>query len=243
MGRSKNGDSLRLNDGKLGFQNFFREMGLFFLMGSAAVLGLIIAFATLADEVFSNEALGLDRDFALSTHSLANPVLDLIFNFFTNLGGYIGITVLATLTGVLLLRKKHYLLLSMAVLAVGGAMLLNGALKLLYHRARPDFFTLNGQKPETFSFPSGHSMASACFFGLLIWLGFQFNKNPLFRTGWFFLMLFSILMVGLSRIYLGVHYLTDVLGGYIGGFFWLFIVLVAFDFYERRKNRLPLKLK
>ncbi len=219
------------------FQNFIQEAGLFFLMGLAIALGLTVAFARLADEVFSNETLGLDRNFALTTHSLANPALDLIFNLFTNLGGYLGVTVLATLSGIWLLRKKHNLLILLTVLAVGGAMLLNSALKFLYHRDRPDFFTINGEKPETFSFPSGHSMVSACFFGLLVWFGFRFIKNPLAQTGWLFLMLFTIIMVGLSRVYLGVHYFTDILGGFLGGFFWLLVLLVAFNFYERRKLR------
>ncbi len=98
--------------------------------------------------------------------------------------------------------------------------LTNELLKLIFHRARPEFLKLT--YANNFSFPSGHSMISIAFYGLLLYI---YNKKNLY-DGWQKVMVsalisFIILFIGISRIYLGVHYASDVIAGFVGGFAWL----------------------
>src|SRR5204862_5520768 len=109
-----------------------------------------------------------------------------------------------------------------AVIMVGGV-LINQLLKTLFHRSRPELWP--GAQIAGFSFPSGHAMMSLCLFGTFIWLGMKYIKSGPARTAWTTLMVLLILLIGLSRIYLGAHFLSDVLAGYIAGGIWLVAVL------------------
>ena len=91
--------------------------------------------------------------------------------------------------------------------------------KAIVQRPRPDGFRL---VVETgYSFPSGHSMFSMAFYGLLIWLVWHYEKDKLQRWLWCALFSGVIIMIGISRIYLGVHYATDVIGGFSLALVWL----------------------
>lgn len=108
----------------------------------------------------------------------------------------------------------------LCILNMTGAMLLNRALKLMFQRPRPDV-ALRLVDIGGYSFPSGHSMAAMAFFGLLIWMVWRSVKDPRRRTLLCIVLGTAIVLVGFSRIYLGVHYLTDVLAGFAVSFLWL----------------------
>jgi undecaprenyl-diphosphatase len=139
-----------------------------------------------------------------------------------------GTTALSIITALIVayLFYRHYrnyaLLLVVAML---GEFLIVTILKRLIHSARP----LNGIIPETgFSFPSGHATAAVVFLGLLtylIWQHFK-SRNPKILSGVLFLLL--SLLVGFSRIYLNVHWLSDVVGAYSLGISWLTFCVLAF---------------
>lgn len=99
--------------------------------------------------------------------------------------------------------------------------LLNLIIKEIIQRPRPE--GINLVLETGFSFPSGHSMVAMAFFGLLIWLVWTYEENP--RVKWFSCVCFALIIVamGISRIYLGVHYATDVLGGFCVSLVWLVI--------------------
>jgi membrane-associated phospholipid phosphatase len=151
-------------------------------------------------------------------HHRATPLLDNFFIFFTDLGGAVAILI-ATLALVLLLANRHRKL-EAAILATGvfGAAIINIALKLLFERVRPTLW-----QPlvieHSFSFPSGHAMASSalvCCVVILMW------RN---RWRWWILAGASAYMVliGISRVYLGVHYPSDVLAGWLISVAWVFL--------------------
>ena len=96
---------------------------------------------------------------------------------------------------------------------------LNQALKFAIQRPRPEGFALAAE--TGFSFPSGHSMAAMAFFGLLVWMAWSYRQDRLVR--WCCVAAFSaiIVMIGFSRIYLGVHYASDVIGGFCVSLAWL----------------------
>ena len=98
-------------------------------------------------------------------------------------------------------------------------LVLNVVLKQIVQRPRPDGFRLIAE--TGYSFPSGHSMVSMAFFGLLVWMIWVYEKDRLMRNVWCVLMGLVIVMVGVSRIYLGVHYASDVLAGFCVSLVWL----------------------
>jgi undecaprenyl-diphosphatase len=120
---------------------------------------------------------------------------------------------------VFILKKKKYYRTALLIplnIAVGS--LLNELLKQLFHRARPDILRL--VKVTGYSFPSGHSMNSMIFYGFLIYLILCFVRSR-FKYPAAVVIGFLILLIGASRVYLGVHYASDVIAGFITGAAWL----------------------
>ena len=97
--------------------------------------------------------------------------------------------------------------------------LLNVGLKTLVQRPRPEGFRLIEE--TGFSFPSGHSMVAMAFFGLIVWLVWRYEANRRQRALLTLAFAVVIVMIGVSRIYLGVHYASDVLGGFCASLIWL----------------------
>ena len=102
---------------------------------------------------------------------------------------------------------------------LGLVVLINQVLKFIIQRPRPDGFRLAAA--TGFSFPSGHSMVAMAFFGLLAWFVWRYEKDRRQRALLLIAFAFIIFMVGLSRVYLGVHYASDVIGGFCLSIIWL----------------------
>jgi undecaprenyl-diphosphatase len=126
-----------------------------------------------------------------------------------------------------------------AVLLIGatmGAETLSQTLKLVFHRARPEtFFGLAA--PNTFSFPSGHAMVSACFYGVLAAILSTRISSTRGKAGVWLLSVLIAGAIGLSRIYLGVHYPSDVLAGYAAAVIWVGAVRAGYHIWLRRRAR------
>ena len=197
-----------------------REVGLFAIAGLAGAIVLLVIFAKVSEEVFSNEVTSLDNGFANWIHGFANPALDAIFNAFTFIGGTISITVLAVVAFALLLWRGHHHSAWRLALAVIGGLLINQALKMLFHRTRPDLWNTGAPKVAGFSFPSGHATLSLCLFGMFAWLGWQYIKEPAVRWLWTILMIFIIVMVGLAAASTWEHIYPSEYSGWLhlGGF-------------------------
>jgi undecaprenyl-diphosphatase len=116
-------------------------------------------------------------------------------------------------------------------LAVAGAALFNQLLKTHFHRARPATALL----PQLgLSFPSGHAMIGMALYGCLAWLLWRHGRHP----AWAVLLLGWAVLIGLTRIYLQVHYATDVLAGFAAGLLWLILLRTALRLYWREKQQL-----
>lgn len=210
-----------------------REIGVIAIGGLLGALILLGLFAKLTDEVFENDFANLDKNFELWVHSFANAGFSAFFEFFTTLGGIPGIAILSVVTFVGLIWRRHYHSAWLLALTIIGGLIINQTLKLLFQRPRPELWAITGVRPTTFSFPSGHSTMSFCYFGFVIWLCWRWLK-PLWPRIVLTIMLgFVILLVGLSRIYFGVHYPTDVLAGYLSAAFWLATVFSGGTIYRR----------
>jgi undecaprenyl-diphosphatase len=133
------------------------------------------------------------------------------------------------------LKDKSGLLFFACVMI--GEIILETSSKDLFHRVRPESF-FNVPLPHSYSYPSGHALGSICFYGALVWVGsryFAANKKWIA----YFCAALIIGLIGFSRIYLGVHYPTDVIGGYLLGAAWLTLLANALDRQSPSKRKGP----
>jgi undecaprenyl-diphosphatase len=193
--------------------------------------GALFLFARLADEVLERDSLALDQGVLLALQSHANPELNRAALALSLLGAQGLAVLLALALGGLVWRRRFGAAASL-LLVVVGAQLLNNLLKLLFQRPRPSavITMLPGQ---TWSFPSGHAMVSLAFYGFLAYLGWRLLRGRR-RLAWLTALTLAVLLIGLARIYLGVHYFTDVVAGYTAGFIWLDTVILGGHLLERR---------
>ncbi len=151
---------------------------------------------------------------------IMNSNITAIMIFVSFLGSAITLITLS-LASIFLVKDKKYS--KLIILNLVLSFILNKILKLIIARPRPPRLRLvieNG-----YSFPSGHSMVSFAFYGFLIYLINKNIKNKKIKYPLIVLLSLLILLIGISRIYLGVHYVTDVLGGYIIGLIYLIVFI------------------
>ncbi|HHD72822.1 MAG TPA: phosphatase PAP2 family protein, partial [Epsilonproteobacteria bacterium] len=179
-----------------------------------------------AVEDFINRApiVAVDHIIANLTPPLRTPALTDFFTWVTLLGKteVAGVFLLATALVLWLYAKSRYIL--SLILSVGGATVLMGLGKLAFHRPRPD---VASYVEHTYSLPSGHATIAVALYGFVAYLLMHFSKNLKTKLNIFFAATILILLIGLSRIYLAEHYLSDVYTGFLVGTLWL-IVAIAF---------------
>jgi membrane-associated phospholipid phosphatase len=173
----------------------------------------LLIFVWLAFAVINGQAAGFDSAVREAFHSLATPALTQVMLVLTFIGRT-GFIALAGAPFVWWLIKTSRVRDAIWLIALQiGANLLLEILQFAFHRARPEpFFGL--AKPNSYSFPSGHALLSTVFY---LSLAILMTRNPAIRAAAALLAL----LIGFSRIYLGVHYPTDVLAGFAAGAFWL----------------------
>ncbi len=210
------------------------HLGLHLTIGLLIVIGAAWVFAGIAEEVSDSESITvLDVHISQWFHAHAIPPVTQIMLAFTHLHGTVGILVLSALLGLFFFRERAWYWLMALVFSVHGGMLFNVLLKHFYQRARPSFdqplLTLT-----TYSFPSGHVAGSTLFYGLLS--AYLLCNTHSWRRK-MAVVLFAILIViavGLSRIYLGVHYFSDVLAAMAASGAWLAFGITTISTLRRR---------
>jgi undecaprenyl-diphosphatase len=174
--------------------------------------------------------VALDESARALVQRIASPGLTTAMRGFTLFGFGVVLTPLVVLAVVLFYRARRPHHAWLFGLTVAGAEVVDQGLKLLFHRARPEPF-FGTLKPDSYSFPSGHAMVCCCFFGLLAALVAAREPRRGVRIAiWTAATIFAA-AIGLSRIYLGVHYATDVLGGWVAALLWMLVVAMV---YKRR---------
>ncbi len=191
----------------------------------------LIGFLALAEDVFNKEIMNGDIvGYKLVSTFLISDFATPIAKFITNFGGAIILIGLAFTLFIFIKNKKIgvSIISNLAIIT-----LLNQLLKRIVQRPRPTEFRI--VEESGYSFPSGHSMVSMAFYGYLIYLIYKYVKNKYLK--WISIILLSILIcsIGISRIYLGVHYTSDVLGGFFISISYLIIYISAVNkfFIER----------
>ena len=164
------------------------------------------------------------------------PALTAIMQVFTALGSTVGLTILTAICAVLLFMQGHRVRALVLTATMVGSSLLTVVLKELFGRSRPSTDTLLGPSASTASFPSGHSFNTAVFAGLLAGMVLMSTASILYRLLAIMAAVGATLMVGASRVYLGYHWMTDVLAGWSLGLAWLCLVTLALLWLQGRRR-------
>ena len=171
----------------------------------------LVGFLALAEDVFNKEIMYGDIiGYKLISTFLISDFVTPIAKFITNFGGAIFLSISTVMLFLLIKNKKIGLSIISNIVIIT---VLNQLLKRILQRPRPTEFRI--VEETGYSFPSGHSMVSMAFYGYLIYLIYRYIKNKYVK--WTLITILSILicLIGISRIYLGVHYTSDVLGGFL----------------------------
>ena len=171
---------------------------------------LLIIVLAIVEDVFEEKIVKLDTIGYNLISNIINPSITPIAIVITSLGGAIVIVALAI--DVLILVKNRKISFSI-LLNLLIATVLNLILKNIVQRPRPDEYRLITE--TGYSFPSGHSMISMAFYGYLIYLTYKYLKNKKLKIILITILSILIILIGITRIYLGVHYTSDVIAGFL----------------------------
>ncbi|KAA9332440.1 phosphatase PAP2 family protein [Hymenobacter busanensis] len=213
---------------------FVTEFALILLVGTVGV----VVFLALGRQVLGDGQVDFDEAAFSWSHWFLGENNRRWVDFMTFMASrnFIIVAALSIIGYFLLIRKHRWYSLKVPVVAL-GSITLNLLLKNFYNRPRPQ---LPLTSASGLSFPSGHAMISASFYGLLIYLTWQHVENRSLR--WLLTVLLSalILLIGLTRVYLRVHYASDVLAGFAAGLLWLLValpLLKRIELFTKRRVR------
>jgi undecaprenyl-diphosphatase len=195
------------------------------IVGLALVVATLVVLGSIADGVRGQEVFALDTWATPFFHSISSPAMDVLMNGFTDLGSSLVIPPLLVIVIVWLAARRRYRPALFLTSASAGSVILQGSMKLVFARPRPQLPWAN-VLPD-YSFPSGHTMNAVVFYGALALIIWSIYGR---RAGVIAVAATTVIaiLVGISRIYLGYHYLTDVAGGILAGVAWLLVAGAAF---------------
>lgn len=188
------------------------------IAGLGICLLLLWIVAKLSKEVWEREAFAFDTSFLLWLHQFSSLDLDNIMLFITKLGNPEIVLPIAFITLVILVWKRQRREAQMFMIVCLGGTILNTGLKLIFGKPRPALWDRLITE-TTYSFPSGHALGSVVLYGAIAYLLVQ--SYPQFSQIIYAFAAALILAICLSRLYLGVHWLTDIIAGVSIGFLWL----------------------
>jgi len=199
------------------------------------ILALILIFFVIAFNYESQSMIGFDQKIGDWVRGWASDPMTAIFiliTLFGNTNTYV--ILMIVLGGYLIIRLRRVRETLVLLINLIGIWQLNELLKRLFERSRPALEHLIEAKG--YSFPSGHAMVSVAFYGMVVFLFWTcFWKTPRSLRSVGALAAWLVLMIGLSRIYLGVHYPSDIIAGYVLGGAWLILCIAAYRYAARAK--------
>ncbi len=212
------------------FINFFGSVRL--ALGSLLFVGLLLAvaalffFGWLSGEMLEGDTRRFDETVRNFVHEFAFPALTSVMQAASFLGSTLFLTIFGVMIVVALYLRKHRRGALLFTLTTVGSSILIFVLKHIFKRVRPEPF-FDTLLPTSDSFPSGHSLGSFCFYGALAVILTTRIKSVRLKIIVWISAAAMILLVGISRIYLGVHYPSDVVAGYVVGLIWVLTIAIG----------------
>lgn len=204
--------------------------------GIVAALLALALFAWLAGRVAAAAPIWFDPGVRNFIHSHSTPALTSLMRFVTALGEQRPLLMLSAVAVAALVAARWRRAAGSFAVTMVGAFLLDTALKLLFHRPRPAAF-FGTPEPASYSFPSGHALFSICLWGVLAAIVTARVRSLAARIAIWAVASAAMCLLGLSRIYLGVHYPSDVLAGYAAAVVWVAVVAFVDWLLQRRARR------
>lgn len=209
-------------------KTFLKKYGKWFLVAI-----LLFIFVLITHELLKDKLKGFDTTIYNFIISIKSPFFTETFKIITFFASPIFLIILSALL-FFIFKNKKYGLLSLVNLIV--VVIVNQILKFIFTRPRPFEWMLIEE--SGYSFPSGHAMVSMGFYGMLIFLIWQTNITKTKKKIWTIILSILILLIGISRIYLGVHYGSDIIGGFVLTLSYLIIATSAVTYYLKyRRNK------
>lgn len=196
----------------------------------------IYIFYELSMLLLTDQIEGFDESGYLLIRQHASPVVDDLMRWTTFLGDtkFVIFPVIGLFIYYALFNLHKWNALRVLVITI-GCTLINLALKYLYGRERP--IQDHMVEVTNLSFPSGHAMFSLAFYGAVIYFIIKANLKPIVKMMSITALIGLIISIGISRVYLGVHYTSDIVAGFAAGYIWLVAVLVAMRWVEVKYGR------
>ncbi|MGG0643942.1 phosphatase PAP2 family protein [Sporosarcina gallistercoris] len=215
-----------------------RELSGRLLTAFVSCLILAAVFGYVASSIGNGNIVQFDTPIIHFVQGAETPWLTEVMKVFTAIGSTNGVLAISAITLSLLLYFRQKALTILFVIVVGGTAALNLVLKLFFHRARPDLNRLI--EISGYSFPSGHTMMATSLYVILafiLWRNARNSSRIIYVIG----AIFMIGMICISRIYLGVHYPSDIVGGIISSAFWLLLAISVYNVsLNKRYSKSPL---
>lgn len=207
------------------------------ILTTGIVLSLLstAVFVWISDRVLDRQTLNWDKNILLAAKATHSPILDWVMKGFSVIGGTILVTLVALGFGAwFLMRRQKTKLIALSVTALGGTAL-NLLIKHFFNRDRPQLWALTNDDLNTSSYPSGHVTIGLVIYGFCSYL--LAREHPRWRGLIFTGTVLLMAIIGWSRIYVGLHWPTDVIAGYAAGFAWLNACIISFEIRQKRQDR------
>ncbi len=215
-----------------GRSKFLNQLTTTGILGLAGSLLLLTGLGWLCQEVWEKESFQFDTILLLRLHQWTNPGLDYLMLNITRLGNPEVVVVVVAMSFGWFLRQQQRLEAGALTIACVGTLVLNQGMKLAFVRPRPMLWP-RLIRETSYGFPSGHAMGSFVLYGFLAYV--LADRYPRQSRSIYGIAVGLISLIGLSRLYLGVHYPTDVLAGYAVGFLWLMTCILMLRWTRNKR--------
>ena len=219
--------------------SYYVTLGVFLTAGAIVAVVATMGFAELAEHVLAGGTQAFDVSILKWLHAHQTPFLTSLMLEMTYLGTGTVVIAIVGVAALFLWHTEHKVSARLLLVSTIGGIVLNGVLKLVYHRARPSVFEWQTTAVSS-SFPSGHAMSATITYGTVAYLLMRLQKHRWARMLTLFGAIVLILLICLTRLYLGVHYPSDVIGGVIVGLAWASFCMATLEaFIAIARRRAP----
>ena len=200
--------------------SWFRESVVVRIVAGFGIAALILwAIGWLVTGPYKGTVAGFDSNIRYFMRQIQSPMWTALLLTVTKLGSTLVLAIIGSVAGIAFLALRWFRPLMLFVLTMVGQAALHHGFKWLIERPRPPAL-MSYKDLESFSFPSGHAVSALCMYGAIAWIVATRTENTAAKFGIAASAIVLIFLIGMSRVYIGVHYPTDVLAGLLAAFVW-----------------------
>jgi len=206
--------------GMSSFTHWLRQSSLVrIVVGFLLAAAVLAAFGWLVTGPYKGIVAGFDSNLRYTARQIQSPMWTALFLTLTKLGSTLYLAIIGSVAGIIFIFLRWFRAPLLLVVVMAGQAALHLGFKWLFERPRPSAL-INYPTAENFSFPSGHAIGAVCLYGAIAWAVATRAESAAAKAGVAIFAAVMIFLIGVSRIYIGVHYPTDVLAGFIAASIW-----------------------